>query len=114
MGQESMNDTEVVKALGALAQESRLRLFRLLVVAGPEGATPTRMGEALGIAPTSISFHMKELLNAGLVSQVRDGRHIIYRAQVESMNELLGFLTANCCGGEPCLNTPIPVPCSTC
>ena len=109
-----MNDTEVVKALAALAQESRLRLFRLLVVAGPEGATPTRMGEALGIAPTSISFHMKELLNAGLVSQVRDGRHIIYRAQIDSMNELLGFLTANCCGGEPCLNTSLPVPCTSC
>ena len=109
-----MKDTEVVKALAALAQESRLRLFRLLVVAGPGGATPSRMGEALVIAPTSISFHMKELLNAGLVSQVRDGRHIIYRAQVDAMNELLGFLTANCCGGEPCLNTPIPVPCSTC
>ena len=109
-----MNDTEVVKALAALAQESRLRLFRLLVVAGPEGATPTRMGEALGIAPTSISFHMKELLNAGLVSQARDGRHIIYRAQIESMNLLLGFLTANCCGGEPCLDTPVPVQCRTC
>lgn len=109
-----MNDAEVVKALAALAQESRLRLFRLLVVAGREGATPTRMGEALGIAPTSISFHMKELLNAGLVSQQRDGRHIIYRAQIDSMNELLGFLTANCCGGEPCLNTPLPLPCSTC
>lgn len=109
-----MNDTEVVKALGALAQESRLRLFRLLVVAGREGATPGQMGEALGIPPTSISFHMKELVNAGLVSQARDGRHVIYRAQIEAMNDLLGFLTANCCGGEPCLNTPIPVPCSTC
>ena len=109
-----MNDTEVVKALAALAQESRLRLFRLLVVAGAEGATPTRMGEALGIASTSISFHMKELLNAGLVSQVRDGRHIIYRAQIESMNELLGFLTANCCGGEPCLTPSLPLQCSIC
>ena len=78
-----MNDAEVVKALGALAQESRLRLFRLLVVAGREGATPGQMGEALGIAPTSISFHMKELVNARLVSQERDGRHIIYRAQVD-------------------------------
>lgn len=109
-----MNDTEVVKALGALAQESRLRLFRLLVVAGSAGATPGQMGEALGIAPTSISFHMKELLNAGLVSQARDGRHIIYRAQVDAMNDLLGFLTANCCGGEPCLNTPLPVQCTSC
>ena len=109
-----MNDAEVVKALGALAQESRLRLFRLLVVAGREGATPGRMGEELGIAPTSISFHMKELVHAGLVSQERDGRHIIYRAQVDAMNALLGFLTANCCGGEPCLTTPIPVPCRTC
>lgn len=109
-----MNDAEVVKALGALAQESRLRLFRLLVVAGREGATPTRMGEELGIASSSISFHMKGLLNAGLVSQERDGRHIIYRAQIDAMNDLLGFLTANCCGGEPCLNTPLPLPCSTC
>ncbi len=107
-----MNDAEVVRALSALAQESRLRLFRLLVVAGREGATPTRMGEELGIAPTSISFHMKELVSAGLVSQERDGRHIIYRAQVDAMNELLGFLTANCCGGEPCLTTAIPVSCS--
>ncbi len=109
-----MTDAEVVKALGALAQESRLRLFRLLVVAGHAGATPTRMGEALGIAPTSISFHMKELLSAGLVSQQREGRHLIYRAQIDSMNALLGFLTANCCGGEPCLDAPIPVPCPTC
>ena len=109
-----MNDAEVVKALGALAQESRLRLFRLLVVAGREGATPGQMGEALGIAPTSISFHMKELLNAGLVSQERDGRHIICRAQVDSMNDLLGFLTANCCGGEPCLSQPTSVQCTTC
>ncbi|MDD2729935.1 helix-turn-helix transcriptional regulator [Malikia sp.] len=108
-----MNDAEVVKALGALAQESRLRLFRLLVVAGREGATPTRMGKALGIAPTLISFHMKELVNAGLVSQARDGRHIIYRAQIDAMNDLLGFLTANCCGGEPCLNTSLPLQCST-
>lgn len=109
-----MNDSAVVKALGALAQESRLRLFRLLVVAGPVGATPTRMGEALGIAPTSISFHMKELLNAGLVNQVREGRHIIYRAQVDAMNDLLGFLTANCCGGEPCLSQPASVQCTSC
>ncbi|MEY5100709.1 MAG: hypothetical protein RJA36_3428 [Pseudomonadota bacterium] len=109
-----MNESEVVKALGALAQESRLRLFRLLVVAGREGATPGRMGEALGIPPTSISFHMKELVNAGLVSQERDGRHIIYRAQVDAMNDLLGFLTNNCCGGQPCLNTPIPVQCTSC
>ena len=109
-----MTDAEVVKALGALAQESRLRLFRLLVVAGREGATPGQMGEALGIAPTSISFHMKELVNAGLVSQERDGRHLIYRAQVDSMNDLLGFLTANCCGGEPCLSQPTSVQCTTC
>jgi len=109
-----MNDAEVVKALAALAQESRLRLFRLLVVAGRAGATPSRMGEELGIASTSISFHMKELLNAGLVNQARDGRHIIYRAQIDSMNELLGFLTANCCGGEPCLNPSLPLQCSTC
>ena len=109
-----MNDSEVVKALAALAQESRLRLFRLLVVAGRAGATPGQMGEALGIAPTSISFHMKELLNAGLVSQARDGRHIIYRAQIDAMNQLLGFLTASCCGGEPCLDASLPLSCVSC
>jgi ArsR family transcriptional regulator, arsenate/arsenite/antimonite-responsive transcriptional repressor len=84
------------------------------VVAGHEGATPSRMGEELGIAPTSISFHMKELLNAGLVSQQREGRHLIYRAQVDAMNALLGFLTANCCGGEPCLTQPTSLCCSAC
>lgn len=108
-----MNDTQVVKALSALAQETRLRLFRHLVVAGPAGATPSQMGDTLGISPTLISFHIKELTHAGLVSQEREGRFLIYRAQIGTMNELLGFLTANCCQGEPCLDNK-PLNCTTC
>lgn len=100
-----MNDTLAVQALGALAQASRLRVFRRLVVAGLEGDTPTRMAEALDITPAAISFHLKELSHAGLVSQEREGRHLIYRPRIDTMNELLGFLTANCCQGQPCLDS---------
>jgi DNA-binding transcriptional ArsR family regulator len=97
-----MDDTQVVRALSALAQETRLRLFRHLVVAGPQGATPGQMSEALDIPANLISFHIKELTQSGLVSQEREGRFLIYRAQIGTMNALLGFLTANCCQGKPC------------
>ncbi len=99
-----MNDALAVQALGALAQVSRLRVFRRLVVAGFEGDTPTRMAAALDLTPAALSFHLKELAHAGLVSQEREGRHLIYRARVDTMNDLLGFLTANCCQGAPCLD----------
>ena len=102
-----MEAPEVVNALGALAQETRLKLFRLLVVAGPAGLTPTHMTEALQVAPTALSFHLKALNHAGLVSAERDGRHIIYRAEFAAMNALLAFLTAQCCQGQPCLNSPV-------
>lgn len=108
-----MTDADVVRALAALAQESRLRIFRLLVVAGPQGVTPGAITEALGIAPTSLSFHLKELSHAGLLLQERAGRHLIYRARIDAMSGLIGFLTANCCGGEPCMPQPT-VDCSTC
>jgi len=98
-----MTDTEVVKALAALAQESRLKVFRLLIVAGPGGVTPGLVADELGIAPTSLSFHLKELTHAGLITQERVGRNLIYRARIEAMNDLVGFLTANCCGGHPCM-----------
>lgn len=100
-----MNDTQAVQALAALAQASRLRAFRHLVVTGPDGDTPTRMADTLGITPTALSFHLKELVNAGLVTQERDGRHLIYRPQIDAMNALLGFLSANCCQGQACLDT---------
>lgn len=107
-----MSDAEIVKALAALAQESRLKVFRLLIVAGPAGVTPSRIAEELGIAATSLSFHLKELSHAGLITQERAGRNLIYRARIESMNELIAFLTDNCCGGQPCM--PDPVDCSNC
>lgn len=108
-----MNETDVVRALGALAQETRLRIFRLLVVAGPKGVLPGHMAETLSTSPTAISFHLKELVHAGLASSERDGRHLIYRAQFAQMNGLLGFLTAHCCEGQPCeVNTVVCNDCS--
>ncbi|NIC43672.1 helix-turn-helix transcriptional regulator [Aquabacterium sp. A08] len=112
-----MNEPDVVQALGALAQETRLRLFRLLVVAGPQGLTPGHMADTLGVSATALSFHLKGLSHAGLVHSERDGRHLIYRASIAAMNELLAFLTAECCQGQPCLNLPVPVcapACSDC
>lgn len=92
----------VVKALAALAQDSRLAIFRLLVQAGPEGMAAGKIGESLGIAPSSLSFHMKELSHANLVSSRQESRYVYYSANFPVMNELLGFLTENCCGGLAC------------
>ncbi|MEP7100948.1 MAG: metalloregulator ArsR/SmtB family transcription factor [Burkholderiales bacterium] len=100
-----MEEQDVVKSLAALAQPSRLRLFRTLVVAGPLGLTPGALSEELGVAATTLSFHLKELTNAGLVSQQRDGRNLIYRAAYEQMDAVLAYLTAHCCQGEACLVT---------
>lgn len=91
-----------VKALAALAQPQRLRAFRGLVVAGPQGLTPGAMAEQLGIAPSALSFHLKELANAGLVSSEPRGRYLIYRASFDRMNALLGYLTQHCCEGQAC------------
>ena len=98
-----METTDVVKAMAALAQASRLEIFRALVVAGTEGMTPSALSDALGVAANTLSFHLKELTNAGLVAQERAGRHLIYRAQFERMNALMGYLTENCCQGQVCL-----------
>ena len=106
-----MEEKEVIRSLVALAQESRLRVFRTLVVAGPLGLTPGALSEELGVAATTLSFHLKELTNAGLVSQQRDGRNLIYRAAYERMNAVLAYLTAHCCQGEDCLVTTQPVAC---
>ncbi|MEK8052674.1 metalloregulator ArsR/SmtB family transcription factor [Ideonella sp. DXS22W] len=97
-----MEDSDVVKALAALAQEHRLRAFRALVVAGDAGLTPGAMAEQLGLPANTLSFHLKELMHAGLVSSTRDGRNLIYRAGFDRMAALLGFLTANCCQGAAC------------
>jgi DNA-binding transcriptional ArsR family regulator len=100
-----MEELEVIQALAALAQPVRLRVFRALVVVGKEGLTPGTMGEALGIPAATLSFHLKELANAGLVTQERASRHLIYRAAYHRMNDLLGYLTDNCCQGVACMAT---------
>lgn len=102
-----MEENDVIHALAALAHASRLQLFRALVVAGAEGMTPSVMAEGSGIPATTLSFHLKELMNAGLVTQQRQGRHLVYRAAFDRMNALLGYLTANCCQGEPCLDEAV-------
>jgi ArsR family transcriptional regulator len=102
-----MDTTAALAALSALAQESRLAVFRLLVQAGPEGLAASRIAGQLGIAPSSLSFHLKELTHAGLLAARQDGRFLIYAANVDAMNGLVAFLTENCCGGLPCgLPTP--------
>ena len=97
-----MEDDDVVRALGALAHPQRLRAFRALVVAGADGLTPGALVALLGLPGNALSFHLKELAAAGLVSATRDGRHLIYRAAYARMNAVLGYLTANCCAGAPC------------
>ena len=98
-----MESITVVKALAALAQSSRLEVFRSLVVAGQAGLTPGALSESLGVAPNTLSFHLKELVNADLISQERVGRNLVYRAQFDRMNSVLAYLTQNCCQGQPCL-----------
>ncbi|WP_413460488.1 ArsR/SmtB family transcription factor [Herbaspirillum huttiense] len=97
-----METKTVIAALAALAQESRLAIFRHLVQVGPEGSAASKIGEALDIAPSSLSFHMKELSHAGLVTSHQEGRFVIYAANYTAMNDVLGFLTENCCGGNVC------------
>ncbi len=88
-----------VRALGALAQETRLKVFRLLIAAGPAGRAAGEIGAELQLAPATLSFHLKELAAAGLVVGRQQGRFIFYAAAFEQMNSLVAFLTENCCGG---------------
>ncbi|HDR8909191.1 metalloregulator ArsR/SmtB family transcription factor [Burkholderia multivorans] len=97
-----METNSVVRVLGALAQESRLAVFRLLVEAGPGGMPAGQIAERLGIAPSSLSFHMKELTYTNLVRVEQQGRYMIYSASYATMNDLMAYLTKNCCGGNPC------------
>lgn len=98
----SLDESAAVKALAALAQAQRLRVFRALVVAGPDGLTPGVMAEQLAVAPSALSFHLKELLHSGLVSSEPRGRNLIYRADIGQMNALLAYLTEHCCEGQAC------------
>jgi len=103
----------VIKALSALAQPHRLQIFRSLVVKGPEGLTPAVLVEELGLPANTLSFHLKELMAAELITQERMGRPLIYRAHYERMNTVLSFLTQNCCQGEPC-EVQAQKTCTTC
>ena len=102
-----MQEANVIRSLCALAHEARLRVFRALVVAGPEGLTPSALAEQLGIAPNALSFHLKELFHADLVSQERQGRNVLYRAAFPVMNDLLAYLTENCCQGAVCTDDAV-------
>ncbi len=97
-----MEMKDAVIALSALAQESRLSVFRLLVQAGPAGLAAGRISEATGIAPSSLSFHLKELAHAGLVAARQDGRFVIYSANFACTSQLVAYLMENCCGGQSC------------
>lgn len=103
-----METTQIIAALAALAQESRLAVFRLLVQAGPEGMAASKIAEALDIAPSLLSFHLKELTHASLIIQKKAGRLLIYSVNFETMNGVLSFLTENCCGGNVC--SPVRIP----
>lgn len=98
-----MESDTVIKSLAALAQPLRLQVFRALVVAGPAGMTPGTMSQALGVPAATLSFHLKELSQAGLVTQERASRNLIYRAGFAHMNALLAYLTQNCCQGAACV-----------
>jgi len=98
-----MDEQAAVSALAALAQAMRLRVFRALVGAGPQGLTPGVLASTLGVSASTLSFHLKELVQAGLVTQQRDGRHLIYRPALGCMDALVAYLLAHCCGGQPCV-----------
>ena len=108
-----MEDKYVIRALAALAQPNRLLIFRSLVVKGSEGLTPAQLAEALGMPANTLSFHLKELMQADLISQERSGRNLIYRAQFDRMNAVLTYLSQNCCQGEACEVNPEAI-CKTC
>jgi ArsR family transcriptional regulator, arsenate/arsenite/antimonite-responsive transcriptional repressor len=100
-----MDEKSAVASLSALAQAMRLRVFRALVGAGPQGMTPSALSATLDVPASTLSFHLKELMHAGLVSQERDGRNLIYRPAIDQMQALLDYLTAHCCQGVSCAPT---------
>jgi ArsR family transcriptional regulator, arsenate/arsenite/antimonite-responsive transcriptional repressor len=107
-----MDQKHAIAALGALAQETRLALFRLLVTCGPAGLSAGVIAEKLGVMPSSLSFHLQQLAHAGLITQRRLSRQLIYSAEYGTMNELMAYLTENCCGrGAVC--TPVCNPADT-
>jgi DNA-binding transcriptional ArsR family regulator len=97
-----MEEKTAVASLAALAQAMRLRIFRALIGAGPQGMTPGSLAATLDLPASTLSFHLKELTHAGLVSQERDGRNLIYRPEIAQMDALMDYLSAHCCHGAPC------------
>jgi ArsR family transcriptional regulator, arsenate/arsenite/antimonite-responsive transcriptional repressor len=108
-----VEQTRAIAALGALAQETRLALFRLLVTCGPEGLPAGVIAERLGVPPSSLTFHLHQLMHAGLITQRRFSRQLIYSAEYGTMNALLGYLTENCCGRDA-VCTPVCDPAAGC
>jgi ArsR family transcriptional regulator len=108
-----MDEKTAIAALGALAQETRLALFRLLVTAGPAGLPAGVIAERLGVQPSSLSFHLAQLVHAGLITQRRLSRQLIYSAEYGAMNALLAYLTENCCGRDT-VNMPVCSPAAGC
>jgi len=103
-----METKSAINALSSLAQDSRLAIFRTLVQSGPEGCAAGKISESTGIPPSSLSFHLKELAHADMVTSRQEGRFIIYTANFGAMNDLIAFLTENCCGGKSCLPLRTP------
>ena len=99
----TMEMADAVEALSALAQETRLQVYRLLVEAGPEGLPAGRIGERLDLPPATLSFHLAHLARAGLARSRQEGRFVIYSADFQNMDALVGYLTENCCGGRACV-----------
>lgn len=108
-----MEEKAAVDSLAALAQGMRLRVFRALIGAAPRGMTPGALSATLDVPGSTLSFHLKELMHAGLVTQERDGRNLIYRPSIAQMNDLLAYLTAHCCQGTACGIVSAPG-CTTC
>ena len=109
----TLNEVTVIRALSALAQPIRLRAFRALVVAGSEGSTPGVLSDLLTLPPSGLSFHLKELANAGLVTVEQRGRHLVYRAHLDRMLSVMGYLTEHCCQGQDCGVDAAADPCRT-
>jgi len=108
-----MDEKAAVTALAALAQGMRLRIYRVLIGAAPQGLTPGELSATLAVPGSTLSFHLRELLHAGLLTQQREGRKLIYRPSIEQMNALLDYLSAHCCQGAACGLVDAPA-CSTC
>lgn len=101
-----MDEDQALAAFGAMAQETRLRILRLLVRAGPEGMAAGAIAEAAGVSPSNVSFHLKEIQRAGLAAARRDSRSIIYCAEYEALSGLIRFLMEDCCAGRPEICSP--------